>query len=104
MAEFNSVFKKERYTKYDACVDGQILAEGVFKGSREGPYGAIYLIDEGEVIAALNKSGHLSFLLSKVNVGDVVQVVYKGKDKIKQGKFQGKSAHQFDVRIALQAG
>lgn len=53
--------------------------------------------DGSPVLVIINESGNLASRMSAVNVGDLVQVSYEGKEKIASGQWAGKMSHQFDV-------
>ena len=98
---FSSVFKKEVYYKYAECAEGTILAEGYYKGTREGTFGTQFLFDCGETVVVLNKAGQLSWLLGQINQnsGRKVRVVYKGQQVLTKGRFKNKPVHQFEVLV-----
>jgi hypothetical protein len=47
----------------------------------------------------INGSAQLDKLLEQVEVGDSVEVIYRGLKKMTSGKFPGKDAHTFDVFV-----
>lgn len=102
MANFRKVGNGSfKYVKYAECEEGQVLATGTYLGPRQGTYGVQHQIreDNGDV-TVLNSSGHLNFLLeNEITKGDYIQVVYKGTELLKKGKFKGKEMHQFEVFI-----
>lgn len=79
-------------------VSGQAIL-GLYKGSFVTKnYGTtFYKIETTEGLVAVPGSGQLNKLMEKVAEGAQVQITYKGKETISQGKFAGKEAHSFLV-------
>ena len=48
----------------------------------------------------LNGAGNLTYRMSKVMVGDYVQISYDGMQEIKNGKMKGRKSHNFSLLIA----
>lgn len=95
-----------KYLKYAECEEGQVLATGTYLGSRQGTYGIQHQIrEDGGDVTVLNSSGHLNFLLENhVSKGDYIQVIYRGTETMKKGKFKGKDMHQFEVAVDDERG
>lgn len=53
--------------------------------------------DEKGNITVLNGAGNLGFMMKSINAGDFVQISYKGKREITNGKMKGVMAHNFEV-------
>lgn len=53
--------------------------------------------DGSPVLIIINESGNLAFRMSVIQVGDLVRISYKGKEKIASGQWAGKRSHQFEV-------
>lgn len=89
-----------KYVKYTEAEPGQVLAEGVYAGSKQGTYGIQHHFRKGDEITVLNSSGHLNYMLENyVTKGDTVRVKYKGTEQVTKGKFKGKDMHQFEVLV-----
>lgn len=57
----------------------------------------------GKVIG-LNSTGKLDRAMKEVEIGDIVQVEYKGMASISKGQYKGKDAHDMDVDIVEAEG
>lgn len=55
--------------------------------------------EDGSILV-INGAGNLGYRMKEVIPGDFCQVTYLGKKEITTGKMQGRSAHNFEVRIA----
>lgn len=86
----------------DEGISGIIL-EGVYEGmipNNLDPKKMDFKFrDEDGNAVIINHTGTLAKRLSTVEVGDAVQVEYKGQSTITSGAFKGKKAHQFEVLI-----
>lgn len=101
MDTFQPVFKPRKYWKYGDCEPGTVLAEGVYKGSREGDFGIQHLVDNGKEEVVLNSAQHLNWLIGRhVKQGDLIRVIYAGNEVLSKGRMKGKKCHQFEVLIA----
>lgn len=111
---------KAVYRKWSEWEVGDILI-GTFKGTQVDGYDKDnYLVevedaqfadkkaakklmvvgDDGEkVIIGLNHTGKLANAMKSAEVGDVIQVEYKGMEKMTKGKFKGKDVHDMEVDI-----
>ena len=102
--EFRSVGGQKKYFKYAECEKGQILVQGKYVGTSPNKFGKDnhdFRPTDGGPTVCLNSAGHLNYLIdNNVQVGDMVQVTYDGKDILDQGAFKGKEVHKFDVAIA----
>lgn len=91
-----------KYIKYADCEVDDVIAEGIYTGSREGQYGIQHYVrqDDGTTVV-LNSAGHLNFLLKDGNVrkGDLIQVTYCGTEKLEKGKYKNKDVHKFELAI-----
>ena len=88
-----------KFVKPNEMTEGQIVA-GTLTKTVEGEYGMTYYLrqEDGSTIG-LNGSGQLDKLMEQVEEGTSIEVTYQGQEKIKSGKFKGKSAHQFEVVV-----
>ena len=84
------------YVKPAELADREVV--GTYKGLITGQFGPNYKITtkDGEVV--VNGCGALNSQMSKVNEGDYIRFVYKGKKKIKEGPMKGKDFHDIDVQ------
>jgi hypothetical protein len=93
---FQEVAGRNTYRPYEKLSVGEVVAEGWYEGKIKGTYGENHLVREanGEVIE-VNKCGHLDGKMTKAGilVGDYIQIVYDGQDKMERGPFKGKLAH-----------
>lgn len=55
-------------------------------------------------ILGLNSTGKLDRAMKEVELGDMVQVEYKGMASITKGQYKGKDAHDMDVDIVEEEG
>lgn len=94
---------RPEYIKYTDCKGGDKLVEmGEYLGTTEGKYGIQhrYLEVSSGAEKVLNSAGQLNYIMdSKVDEGDVVDVVFKGKTILESGPFKGKEANNFAVSI-----
>lgn len=97
---------KEFIGQFDEREEGEVLVEGVYLGTYPNKYNADkpnFKFKDGVTgdIKVVNTAGHLHYLMVETNeapqVGDYLQVVYQGKEKITKGTFAGKEAHKFEV-------
>jgi len=79
-----------------------LILEGVYLGAVPNPMTEKddYKFETDSEILVINGNGSLKYKLSLVNIGDIVQVSYLGKEKITKGANAGKSAHSFNVAVA----
>ncbi len=88
----------------DAGITGLVL-EGIYLGlvpnDKTGKQDFKFETDSEIVI--VNSNGSLGYKLGMVQIGDLVQVSYNGKDKITKGPNAGKMAHSFDLAVADEA-
>lgn len=61
-----------------------------------------FYVDQGETVVGLNAAGNLKsqLELKAVEKGQLISVLYLGKDKIKKGPMEGRLAHNFVVGVA----
>lgn len=95
-----------KYVKYTECEPGQVLAQGNYLGTREGKFGIQHLFrEESGMVVVLNKAGQLDKNLEEnVQLGDFVQVTFKGKSKITKGDWKGAQANNFIVQVDDERG
>lgn len=99
---FRKVGGGERnYVKYSECSEGDVLAEGIFRGTEAGRYGDQHLFElEDGNTTVLNSAGQLNFLIDKHLVpGMLCRVTYAGKVTIAKGPMAGKESHQFELEV-----
>lgn len=104
---FKKVETNYRYLKYADCEEGDIVAEGIYTGSREGQYGIQHYVREQDgVSVVLNSAGHLNYLLKEAGVkkGNLIQVTYAGTEKLEKGKYKNKDVHKFELAIDEEGG
>lgn len=96
---FEAIPTGRRYPKWGECTAGEVVVEGVFKEKFKGRFGAQYLFstETGDVV--LSKSGQFDNQMEKVTPGQIVRVVYGGKDVMKNGPFKGKEVHRIAVLV-----
>lgn len=105
MAQFKKVGGPRTYVKFSECKVGDVLVEGKYIGTvanqfnKDKPNYEFKPLN-GEANVVLNSAGKLVYLMDTyVQVGDLVQVTYKGKSKIDKGPMKGKEAHDFEVAV-----
>ena len=59
--------------------------------------------DRGSLFGA-NACGSLDFKMETVNIGQVVKLVYAGKEPITKGKYKGKEFHNVDLYVDDEYG
>jgi hypothetical protein len=83
-----------------------LVREAVYTGSTPNNYDDKKLDykfeDEDGKTILINGAGNLGAQMSKVDIGSIVTVEYRGKQKIKKGKMAGKEAHNFNVLVAAE--
>jgi hypothetical protein len=52
----------------------------------------------------LNSCGSVDSAFEQVDFGDIVQVEYKGIEKLEKGKFAGKDAHSLEISVVEEEG
>lgn len=57
-----------------------------------------------KIVIGLNSSGKLDKAMEQVEIGEMVQVEYKGTSTIEKGKYKGKEAHDIEVDIVEEEG
>lgn len=101
--KFRSVGGPKKYFKYAECEEGQLLVEGKFVGRSPNKFGKENFDikpEEGPTVS-LNHAGHLAYLIENhVNEGDLIQVIYDGREKLEKGAYKGKEVHKFIVNVA----
>lgn len=81
-----------------------VLLEGIFTGTIDNKFEPTkkdfrFELEDGS-IAIINSAGNLASRLNGVAIGTLVQVSYEGQQTIKKGRFAGKKAHSFNVKVA----
>ncbi len=81
-----------------------VIVEGVFIEAIKNHYNEDkndykFEKEDGSIVI-VNAGGNLGFKMSKVTVGDYVQLSYEGMKEIKNGKMKGKKSHTFSLLIA----
>lgn len=108
---------KAVYRKWNEWDEGDVLI-GTYKGSQTDSYdkpnwlvevedaqftdkkAAKKLMVSGEkIIIGLNSTGKLDVAMEQVEIGDMVQIEYKGMSTIEKGKYKGKDAHDVEVDL-----
>lgn len=109
---------KATYRKWSEWDAGDILI-GTYKGSQTDSYDKPNWLIEVEdaqftnaktakkfmpkgdekVVIGLNSSGKLDQAMEQVEMGDMVQIEYKGMSTIEKGKYKGKDAHDIEVDL-----
>jgi hypothetical protein len=83
-----------------------LVTEGIYLGSTPNNFDedkSDYKFQNlDETIAVINGAGNLGSQMSKVSVGSIVTVEYRGKQEIKKGKLKGKLSHNFNVLVAAE--
>ena len=78
-----------------------VILEGTFIESMPNPFDNEKLdfkfIDSENKTVIINGGGNLSYQMSTINPGSNVQISYNGKKEMKKGKYEGRSAHNFEV-------
>lgn len=95
----------KKYVKYSELKPGATVVVGQYIGSPMVPNYAKdgevpehqFQTDEG--ITALNSAGQLNYLLTKIELGSVVEIIYLGKESITRKNGQKTKANQFEVSI-----
>lgn len=81
-----------------------VVAEGIYEGTIENKFDAnkpdYKVRAENGDLTILNSAGSLASQLSRTNVGEYVQIIYKGMVEMTKGKMAGKKSHSFVVLIA----
>jgi len=55
-------------------------------------------------LCAIYGTGGLDYRMKQVAKGAKIKIIYKGKDKVTDGKLKGKSVHQFLVKTNKKVG
>lgn len=104
MTTFKRVGGQKKYVKPKDCKAGELIVQGKYLGRSPNKFGNDnfdFRPDDGGPTVCINHAGHLAYIMEEnVSIGDTVQVVYKGKEKLENGAFKGKESHQFDVLVA----
>ena len=90
------------YIKLAEQSDGDVLVEGYYVGDEEGKYGKSYIFRQqaDDSVVGFNQTGKLTkWIEENVVTGDLVKIVYRGKQTMESGKFAGKPVHDFDFYI-----
>lgn len=82
---------------------GKVLVEGTFLESLPNHFDDTksdfkFENEKGGSII-INGAGNLGYRMREVSPGQLVQIIYQGKQEIQTGKMKGRSAHNFDVLV-----
>lgn len=79
-----------------------LILEGIYLGpvANEMTGKDDYKFETDDELVVINGNGSLRYKLNLINVGDLVQISYLGKEKLTKGAKAGKSAHSFNVAVA----
>ena len=93
------------YVSASKLKKGDIAVTGIYAGTQPNTMEPTKLdfrfesMEDRKKITVVNGAGNLKTRMSDINPGDLVQVVYLGKEKIVKGKLAGKEVHQFSLNI-----
>lgn len=93
------------YVSASKLKKGDIAVTGIYAGTQPNTMEPTKLDfrfenqEDRKKITVLNGAGNLKTRMSDVNPGDLIQVVYQGKEKVTKGKLAGKEVHQFSLNI-----
>lgn len=89
------------------AADVGTLAEGIYLGSVTNNYDDTkldYKIEQADgSVRLINSAGNLTYQMNNIEVGQLIQVNYMGRQEIKKGPKKGKEAHTFEVLVADEA-
>lgn len=94
-----------KYVTLSQQKPGDTLVVGEFIGTSKVPNFAkdgevpLHKFQTDDGIVALNSAGQLDFLMSKIDPGSTVEVVFLGKETIVRKNGQKTKANQFEVSI-----
>jgi hypothetical protein len=97
----NLTFIRLKDLAVDQAIDG--IYQGTVKNPRTNKMDVKLTLADGSG-AILNAGGNLNYRLgeAKVEVGQPVRIIYKGKSKMAKGQFAGTEAHNFNILTAKQ--
>jgi len=87
------------YLKPASFAKGDVIIEdATVRGSQEGKFGTELVMNKDGTKYVIKASGLLGYHLKegKIKAGDVIRLVYDGKNKLKDGR----EAHGFKIQIA----
>lgn len=109
MSDMKSVISNRKFYKYTELFeqhqkdgDFKVIEGAVYVGKEPNKFNeekSDYIFEKDNVEHVLNTCGHLTWQMNKLEQGDLVTAIYKGKQELTQGKFAGKSAHQWDIQF-----
>ena len=84
-----------------------VVAEGIFAGTLPNKFEedkqdykieALEPDENGNKLTYIvNAAGNLAYRMKSINIGDLIQIQYNGKQKSEKGRSKGKEVHNFDV-------
>jgi hypothetical protein len=92
-----------KYVSASRLAKGDIAVEGIYIGTQPNtlePTKLDFRFEDRKdrsKITVVNQAGNLKTRMQAVNPGDLIQVVYMGKEKVTKGKLAGKEVHQFEL-------
>jgi hypothetical protein len=81
---------------------GDLVAEGVWVGTRKGKFGPIFEIynEDTEESVIVPGSGQLKYKMQEfVKLGQFVEIEYDGTEKMREGTYRGSDVHCFRVFV-----
>jgi len=81
---------------------GDLVAEGVWVGTRKGKFGPIFEIynEQTEESLMVPGSGQLKYKMQEfVKLGQFVEIEYDGREKMREGTYRGADVHCFKVFV-----
>lgn len=95
-----------KFIKYSECTPNQVLVEGEYLGQVTNKFNPskpnLKFKNNNEEIIILPASGQLNYAFQDTEIGTLVCVTYKGKEKIEKGTFKGKEANAFKIEVYEQ--
>lgn len=77
-----------------------IIEKARYLGDEEGSFGMYQVFQDTETGECYNLGGgHLNWLCTQIEQGDVVKLDYEGEEKLTKGKFKGKKTHRFAMWV-----
>lgn len=94
------------FVKLSQATAGDVLAVGIYDGTRENEYGISYAIrQQDDTTKMLGSWGQLAYLIKNAGLkgGELVRVTYKGQEAITKGPHKGRPAHSFGLEVDTDA-
>jgi len=77
-----------------------IFEKARYLGDEEGSFGIYQVFQDLNSSECYNLGGgHLNWLCTQIEEGDVVRLDYEGEETLQKGKFKGKKTHRFGMFI-----